>query len=193
MARGWWPSYLALTGEARMRFGPVARYAGRVTYLITFSCYGTHLRGDPRGSVDRRQAMRGQPTIEPNEGRVARNRLRMTNPECRLDNDDRATVLWAIRETSAFRGWGLLAAHVRTEHVHVVVHAEASPESVVRDLKSYASRRLNRSGRWLDRRWTRGASTRWLKTRESVRAAVRYVVDEQGEPMAVYVSEDLRI
>ncbi|MBA3973042.1 MAG: hypothetical protein C0504_02350 [Candidatus Solibacter sp.] len=137
--------------------------------------------------------MRGQPTIEPDEGRVERNRLRMTGSEFKLDNDDRVTVLSAIRDTCAFRSWGLLAAHVRTDHVHVVVYAEASPEMVVRDLKSYASRRLNRVGQWLDRRWTRRASTRWLKTRESVLAAVRYVADEQGEPMAVYVSEELRV
>src|ERR1700676_3532539 len=42
------------------------------------------------------------------------------------------------------RCWSLLAAHVRTNHVHVVVQAEVQPEKVMNDFKSYASRSLNR-------------------------------------------------
>ena len=56
------------------------------------------------------------------------------------------------------------------------------------DLKSYASRCLNRLG--LDeptrKRWARHGSTRWLWKPESVSAAIRYVVAEQGDPMAVF-------
>jgi hypothetical protein len=47
---------------------------------------------------------------------------------------------------------------------------------------------LNRLG--LDepsrKRWARPGSTRWLRKQESVSAAIRYVVDEQGDPMAIY-------
>jgi REP element-mobilizing transposase RayT len=82
----------------------------------------------------------------------------------------------------------LLAAHVKTNHVHVLVEAEARPERVMNDLKSFASRRLNELG--FDtadrRRWARHGSTRWLWKREDVLAAVTYVVDKQGEKMAVY-------
>lgn len=60
------------------------------------------------------------------------------------------------------------------------------------DFKAYASRRLSRMG--LDgphrRRWSRHGSTRWLWRREHVSAAVRYVVDEQGEAMSMFVCED---
>src|SRR3954453_10852135 len=42
------------------------------------------------------------------------------------------------------RGWNLLAAHVRSNHVHTVVEAEAEPERVMNDFKAYASRRINR-------------------------------------------------
>ncbi len=56
------------------------------------------------------------------------------------------------------------------------------------DLKAYSSRRLNQLG--FDepdrKRWARHGSTRWLWNRESVLAAIRYVVDKQGEKMAVY-------
>lgn len=55
-------------------------------------------------------------------------------------------------------------------------------------LKSYSSRALNEHA--LDgpdrRRWARHGSTRYLWTAEAVRAAVRYVVLEQGESMAVF-------
>ena len=56
------------------------------------------------------------------------------------------------------------------------------------DLKSYVSRCLNRTG--LDgpdrKRWARHGSTRWLWKPESVSAAIQYVVDKQGDPMAVF-------
>jgi len=141
--------------------------------------------------VDRRQAMPGLPTIEPNTRQVEVNRLRMSDPEYRLDERGRAVVIASIRETCTFRGWGLLAAHVRTDHVHVVVYAKANPESVVRDLKVYASRRLNQVGPRVEKRWTRRASTRWLQSRESVLAAVRYVVEGQGAPMSLFVADEL--
>ncbi|MGZ7030313.1 MAG: transposase [Terriglobales bacterium] len=94
----------------------------------------------------------------------------------------------AIRGVCSRRGWNLWAAHVRTNHVHVVVEAEVRPEKCLNDFKVYASRALNRAG--LDgpdrKRWARHGSTRWLGTDSSVQEAIRYVVFEQGEPMAVY-------
>ena len=59
----------------------------------------------------------------------------------------RDAVLEAMRHVCAHRGWGLLAAHVRTTHMHAVVEAEAPPERVMSGFKVYASRRLNT--RWL--------------------------------------------
>ena len=72
--------------------------------------------------------------------------------------------------------------------MHIVVEAEARPERVMNDIKSYASRRLNQMG--LDeparKRWARHGSTRWLWKPEQVSAAARYVVDGQGDAMAVF-------
>jgi len=98
-----------------------------------------------------------------------------------------------LREVCKYRGWGLLAAHVRTNHVHAVVEAEVAPEKVLTDFKAYASRGLNRLGTAGSdrRRWARHGSTRWLWKDEDVREAVRYVVEEQGEPMAVFVAEEI--
>jgi len=81
-----------------------------------------------------------------------------------LDGNRRDAVLAAICGVCKFRGWTLLAAHVRSTHVHAVVESEAAPERIMNDFKSYASRQLNRMG--LDRpgrkRWARHGSTRWI-------------------------------
>lgn len=105
-----------------------------------------------------------------------------------LDGARRSAVLAALQEVCAHRGWNLAAAHVRTNHVHAIVEAEAQPEKIMNDFKSYASRRLKRlNPEEGDRkRWARHGSTRWLWNSEQVSAAVGSVVDEQGEPMAVF-------
>ena len=61
------------------------------------------------------------------------------------------------------------------------------------DLKSYTSRCLNHTG--LDepgrKRWARHGSTRWLWEAAHVSAAIRYVVDQQGEAMSVFQPVEL--
>ncbi|MGO4879354.1 MAG: transposase [Bryobacteraceae bacterium] len=103
-----------------------------------------------------------------------------------LDENARAAVLEALQEVCEFRGWILLAAHVRTNHVHVVVEAEVRPQKVMSDFKAYSSRNLNRFEGDDRRRWARHRSTRWLWKDQEVSDAIRYVVEEQGEPMAVF-------
>ena len=106
----------------------------------------------------------------------------------RLNLSRRRTVLAALLDRCQQQQWKLLAAQVRANHVHLIVEAEARPERILNDLKSYASRCLNQKaadepGR---KRWARHGSTRWLWKPEHVWAAIRYVVEEQGEPMAVF-------
>jgi REP element-mobilizing transposase RayT len=159
-----------------------------VTYLITFACYGSHFHGDESGSVDRAHNLRGSRLLKGDPQRVLAERQRMDQPPYDMDRNRREAVLAAVRERCADRQWSLLAAHARSTHVHIVVDADAPPERIMNDLKSFASRFLNRLG--LDepsrKRWARHGSTRWLQKQESVSAAIRYVVDEQGDPMAVY-------
>ena len=116
----------------------------------------------------------------------------MDQPPYAMDQSRRDVVLTAVRERCVERHWSLLAAHVRTNPVHVVGEAEARPERVMNDLKSFASRSLNRTG--LDepdrKRWARHGSTRWLWKREEVSAAIRYVMDGQGDPLAVFRSSE---
>ncbi len=55
-------------------------------------------------------------------------------------------------------------------------------------MKAYSGRALNKQ--MLDaqgrRRWARHGSTRYLWTGDAIRAAIQYVVHEQGESMAVF-------
>ena len=157
-------------------------------YLITFACYGRHLHGDRAGSVDRQHNLPGSRLIEADPKRVVAELQKMDQPPYGMDRRRREVVLAALLERCRQQNWALLAAHVRTNHVHIVVEAEARPERVMNDAKSYASRCLNRMG--LDgparKRWARHGSTRWLWRPEHISAAIRYVIDEQGDAMSVF-------
>ena len=82
---------------------------------------------------------------------------------------------------------------VRSNHVPVVVEADVLPGKVMSEFKAYASRELNGLG--VDgpdrKRWARHGSTRWLRKDEDVQKALQYVVDEQGEPMDLFVARTL--
>jgi REP element-mobilizing transposase RayT len=129
--------------------------------------------------------------LEAYPARVAAERERMDQPPYHLDPKRRDVVLEAIQDVCSHRGWSLLAAHVRSNHVHTVVESEDAPERVMNDFKSYSSRRLNQAG--LDevgrKRWARHGSTRWLWKPQQVSAAISYVMSEQGSTMSVFEEE----
>lgn len=162
-----------------------------MTYLITFACYGCHLHGGESGSVDREHNARGTPILEADPARAAAAK-RMDQAPYNLDQMRREAVLEGIQEVCTHRRWCLLAAHVRTTHVHAVVEAEVPPERVMSDFKAYASQRLNRMG--LDepdrKRWARHGSTRWLWKPKHISAAIQYVVAEQGAAMSVFEAHE---
>jgi REP element-mobilizing transposase RayT len=112
-----------------------------------------------------------------------------------LDACRREIVLNRLHEACSRRGWLLLAAHVRTNHVHAVVGAQCKPELVMAAMKAYSSRNLNQLGLESSdtRRWARHGSTRYLWTGDAVHAVIRYVVYEQGEPMAVFEAPSLAV
>ncbi len=74
------------------------------------------------------------------------------------------------------------------EVAHTVVLA-----AIMNEFRSYASRELNQltSQRPDRKRWARHGSTRWLWKDEDVRQVLQYVIDEQGEPMALSVASEL--
>jgi REP element-mobilizing transposase RayT len=157
------------------------------TYLITWVCYGAWLPGQS-GAVPRSQNRYRGPLPEPDMSKEQESRSRMTQPPYLMDAPRRRIVLKSVQEVCCCRRWNLLAVHVRTNHVHVVTTADRTPVQVMIAMKAYSSRALNRSA--LDGpehcRWARHASTRYLWTRDSVRAAIEYVVRGQGESMSVF-------
>jgi len=151
-------------------------------YFITFACYGVRLHGDESGSVDRHHNLPGSRLVDSDSLRASSERRSMQHPPYWMDRESRRAVLSALRGHCVLRSWNLLAAHVRTNHVHVIVEADVRPEKVMNEFKSYASRELNRL--YPDdpdrKRWARHGSTRWLWKDEDVQRALQYVVEEQG-------------
>jgi hypothetical protein len=163
-----------------------------LAYFLTFSCYGNWLHGREPGSVDAAHSQFGAPLLPPDPDRLTEMRRKLTELPFELDTPRRRVVRATIEEVSRYRGWHLLAAHVRARHMHIVVSGEADPDRMLDDYKAYATRRLKEAGfdRQRRRRWTEGGSTRFLWEFEQVEAAIRYVVLEQGEPMEVFVAEE---
>ena len=157
-------------------------------YLVTFSCYGARVHGDERGSVDREHSAPGTPYLDAAPGREHVERRLMRSAPYRLDSARRDIVLKAVIETCRYRQWGLHAAHVRTTHVHAVVSSTTDRDTVLRDLKAYASRALNTEiPQEKDRKkWARHGSAPALWTDDQVVQAIYYVLQAQGSPMAVY-------
>lgn len=157
-----------------------------MTCLITFTCYGCHLHGDEAGSVDRSHCLYGTPVVEPEVAWQAAAHARMNASAYTLDAARATVVLEAIREVCRYRAWQLIAAHVRSTHVHVIVAGEMAPERMMRDFKVYASRALHRLEAARCPHWTRHGSTRWLWKPQHISAAWHYAVEEQGKPMVVF-------
>jgi REP element-mobilizing transposase RayT len=157
-----------------------------MTYLITFPCYGAHMHGAPEGSVNRYHNRYAEPFAQPNPGILAAELRLMDQPAYEMDEPHRRAAIQGIADRCARHDWQLIAVHVRSNHVHVVVGAEEKPEFVMTQLKSAASRRLNELGfdHPTRKRWARHGSTRRLFDPESVERAVRYVLDGQGQPMS---------
>jgi REP element-mobilizing transposase RayT len=163
-----------------------------LAYLITFTPYGAWLHGRAPGSVDREHNIPGTPFLPQDEQVEHEMRAAMRQEPYLLDQLRRQVALRTIKEVAAHRKWNLWAVHVRSNHVHVVITAPCNPEKVTADLKAWCSRRLREAcNESSDRdRWTQHGSTRYLNDEESFHAAVKYVIDDQGEPMEFYDSRN---
>lgn len=164
-----------------------------LAYFITFTTYGTWLPGSSKGlgSVDREHNAYETPFVEPNPDREAAARNSMAQPPYTLNVIERDIVCQALVELAKEKSWQLLAAHVRSNHVHLVIQADREAGRLMSDLKARASRDLTRSGcaDTARRRWTRHGSTKHLFHIDDVAAKIRYTLNQQGPRMAWYVDE----
>ena len=94
-----------------------------------------------------------------------------------LDERRRMIVELTIREVAEHRTWIVHALGVRSNHVHVVVTAEITPENVMNSFKSWATRRMVEAGALPKRTktWSRHGSTRYLWTPAALEAACRHI------------------
>jgi len=155
-------------------------------YLLTWTCYGTWLHGNDRGSVDRDHNRVGASYLPLDEKRLEREESRLANQMMVLDDQRRLIVHKTIEAHAALRTWKMHAWNVRTNHVHVVTGPlGVEPGAAVGQFKSWCTRRLREAGLAgeKERLWTRRSSTRYLWQSEDVHRAVLYVRDGQGEDL----------
>lgn len=153
-----------------------------LAYFLTWTCYGTWLHGDERGSVDAEHNEYRTPVLEANAGREWEAQRRLASEPEVLSEAARDVVERTIRAHCVIRRWGLRAVNVRTNHVHVVVSADVEPEVALVQFKAWSTRRLREAGLSAANRdvWTEHGSTRYLWTPESVERACEYVLNGQG-------------
>jgi REP element-mobilizing transposase RayT len=115
----------------------------------------------------------------------------MTESQYRLDENSRREVLDAIVRHSKRKRWRPVAVHIRSTHCHSVIEAGNAPSKRMRDqFKVAASRSLNQNVGRVAKRWSRGGSCRCLWKPADLAAAVDYVLNRQGKPMATYFDEE---
>src|SRR5579871_2714290 len=135
--------------------------------LLTFTTYGTWLRGDIRGWIDDGVLMPPDPVLE------TADRGRMTHPPFLLETDGLLTLGEAIGVALRDRQrHTILALTVQTWHAHVVIGVTpVRVDQVVKCAKDAARYHL-RPGRPI---WTDGYDKRYCFDVPSLTARVRYV------------------
>ena len=157
-------------------------------YILTCRTYGSWVHGDPRSSVDRNHNEFATSRIKPNLGLQKAMQNSCTEDIFLLNAMQRKTVLQSIIDTCRFANWHLHAAHVRSNHMHIVLQTQKEPEQAMVSIKAYATRYLKKQNPELTRKkfWSLGESTGYIFRPEFISAAVRYTLEDQGEPMAFY-------
>jgi REP element-mobilizing transposase RayT len=167
-----------------------------LAFFITFSTYGTWLHGTDKGqgSVDDEHNVYGTPFVEADAEREQGERDAMTQPQYTMDAPRRDIVRDAIVNLAVEKRWRLWAAHVRSNHVHIVIAGSRDPGRLMSDLKARASRDLSRAGFENSdrRRWTRHGSTRHLFRESQVQEKIHYILFEQGAPMSLFDGREPR-
>ena len=156
------------------------------TYLLTWTTYGTWLRGDERGFVGPLlenggyvvHNRRGTPYSAGSPALVARPRRLMECGEVVLNGESARVVASACEEVCTANAIDLRTGAVMRSHVHLVVRSGGLEGARLLQLfKGVASRRLGQArGEQSPKSWwTRHGSRRLLTNEASVEGAVRYV------------------
>ena len=145
-------------------------------YFLTWTTYGTWLPGDDRGWVDGKTH---EIHFVPAPDRELSAQTVMSEQPITLVPAQRELVDRTIRDHCRIRAWELHAVNVRTNHVHVVLTADRSPDVVMEQFKAWGTRRLKAGDPRRRKWWTENGSKRYLWTEEALEAAIAYVRDCQ--------------
>lgn len=162
-------------------------YSSPLAYFITFSTYGSRLHGDERQSVIVKENV--PRLVGCNDALKRYEEKAMKFPAVTLHASQRQIVLDTILKHCEIKKWHLYAAHVRSNHTHVIVKSNEHPDKVMYDLKAWAMRKLREAGNDFDTVWTRQGSTKYIFKHEKLKEKVHYVIYEQGEMMAYYIDD----
>jgi len=152
-----------------------------IAYFLTWHTYGTWLRGDPRGWIDR---VDDHTELREQHDELNRqDRERLKHDPIILSPEMRSCIDTTIREVCGHRHWMLNALNVRSNHVHVIVSVVEDPDKTMTDLKAWATRRLREAGLvGADTQlWTKGGSTKHIHNDESLDGAINYVLYDQDK------------
>lgn len=147
-----------------------------LTYFITWTTYGSWLPGDVRGW---RKTNAGPQAPQPLLADWCRDHMK--EEPILLNETQRNAVENVCRRHSAIRSWRLHAVSARSNHVHVVVTANASPQKVRDQFKANATRALRELPGAItnEKVWTRGGDTEVIDGDESLEKVVQYVLEAQ--------------
>ncbi|MEK6257091.1 MAG: transposase [Planctomycetota bacterium] len=182
--------------EPQINLLPIERY-----WFLTWTTYGSWLPGDLRGFVGEAVDEDGlrrphneshSPPAMPSEALAQFSRELLVGPPILLNVLQAKALLEQFLETTRYRRWLLVAVGVMQTHIHAVigVTGDPKPEKILNDLKSYATRRLNRdwarpvSETW----WSRSGSKRKLAGEQDVVAVVEYI-HHQPNPLLIWTRE----
>ncbi len=170
------------------------------TYLLTWTTYGSWLRGDRRGFVgrvpdrNRGVVIHNQPAepYDVDEPRLrAASAARQKGLAVVLNRHQSKVCVAAFREVADKYCVDIHAGAVMPTHVHLVVRTDqAEGPRLLNLFKGISSRRLGQQfgrrpgGSW----WTRHGSRRLLPDDRAIVAAIRYVL-EQPQCLALFGSE----
>ena len=168
---------------------------------LTWTTYGQWLPGDERGSVTRIQMPGEDKRVEedqfgtprtpaiPGLNRAAKNNL--TGNPVLLTKPQAEQLLLQFHETCDYRKWLLVATAIMANHSHVLIGVpdDPDPEDLLRDLKSWGSRRLNKlfgrlqSGTW----WTESGSRRKKGNMAAILNTIEYIA-RQEYPLVTWIN-----
>src|SRR5260221_6953781 len=178
-------------------------------WLVSSTFYGQWLPGAERGSVTnvrdhrpedpdapvrREHSHPGEEYEEAIPGLHQAAGEHLKGPIVCLDLAQAEELLEQFRETAEYRGWTLHAVSIMFNHIHLVVEVPSvvDKDQLLRDFKSYGSRRLNeRFGRRpSDTWWTESGSCRVVR---HLAGAIFYTCHRQPKPLLIWSRERGRI